>query len=60
MGSTIGELLLSLKFTGFKVPKVPQKIVRTDSLDPAGRLHAYMQVKSPVNVERNNALAYVR
>lgn len=50
----------STSASGFKVPKVPQKIVRTDSLDPAGRLHAYMQVKSPVNVERNNALAYVR
>lgn len=42
------------------MPKVPHKIVRTDSQDPAGRLHAYMHVKSPVHVERNNALASVR
>ncbi|KAK1384325.1 MUTL [Heracleum sosnowskyi] len=45
--------------SGSKVPKVPHKIVRTNSQDPAGRLHAYMQVKSPVHVQRNNALASV-
>lgn len=54
------EPLLLSKFTGFKVPKVPHKIVRTNSQDPAGRLHAYMQVISPVHVQRNSALSSVR
>ncbi|WOH00519.1 hypothetical protein DCAR_0519884 [Daucus carota subsp. sativus] len=50
----------STSASGFKMPKVPHKIVRTDSQDPAGRLHAYMHIKSPVHVERNSALASVR
>ncbi|KAL8125140.1 DNA mismatch repair protein MLH1 [Apium graveolens] len=50
----------STSSSGFKVPKLPHKIVRTNSQDPAGRLHAYMQVKSPVHVQRNNILATVR
>lgn len=34
--------------TGLKTEKVPvHKMVRTDSTDPAGRLHAYVQIKPP-------------
>lgn len=33
---------------GLKTEKVPvHKMVRTDSTDPAGRLHAYVQIKPP-------------
>ncbi|KAL2893494.1 DNA mismatch repair protein MLH1 [Bienertia sinuspersici] len=44
-----------------KSQKVPvQKMVRIDSLDPAGRLHAYMQVKPSTQLERNASLNSVR
>lgn len=51
----------SASVSGSILPKVPvHKIVRTDSQDPAGRLHAYLQVKPPIHLEGNNALASVR
>lgn len=44
-----------------KSQKVPvQKMVRTDALDPAGRLHAYMQVKPSTQLERDASLNCVR
>ncbi|XP_021845672.1 DNA mismatch repair protein MLH1 isoform X2 [Spinacia oleracea] len=44
-----------------KSQKVPvQKMVRTDALDPAGRLHAYMQVKPSTQLGRNASLNSVR
>ncbi|XP_057974528.1 DNA mismatch repair protein MLH1 isoform X2 [Malania oleifera] len=47
--------------SGSKLQKVPvNKMVRVDSLDPAGRLHAYLQVKPPCNPERNSGLNAVR
>ncbi|GAB4861470.1 DNA mismatch repair protein [Ancistrocladus abbreviatus] len=43
-----------------KSQKVPvQKMVRTDSLDPAGRLHAYLQVK-PSGQPESSTLNFVR
>ncbi|XP_028076390.1 DNA mismatch repair protein MLH1-like [Camellia sinensis] len=47
--------------SGTKLQKVPiHKMVRTDSLDPAGRLHAYLQVKLPSHHENNSSLTSVR
>ncbi|XP_059630762.1 DNA mismatch repair protein MLH1-like [Cornus florida] len=47
--------------SGSKLQKVPvNKMVRTDSLDPAGRLHAYLQAKAPGQLERNCSLTSVR
>lgn len=47
--------------TASKSQKVPvRKMVRTDSSDPAGRLHAYMQVKPSTQLERNASLNSVR
>ncbi|XP_028082454.1 DNA mismatch repair protein MLH1-like isoform X3 [Camellia sinensis] len=47
--------------SGTKLQKVPvHKMVRTDSLDPAGRLHAYLQVKPPSHHENNSSLTSVR
>lgn len=46
---------------GSKSQKVPvNKFVRTDSLDPAGRLHAYMQVMPGGHLEKNVTLNAVR
>ncbi|XP_047323377.1 DNA mismatch repair protein MLH1 [Impatiens glandulifera] len=46
--------------SGSKSQKVPvNKMVRTDSLDPAGRMHAYLQVK-PGNLEMSSNLNIVR
>ncbi|XP_057793659.1 DNA mismatch repair protein MLH1 isoform X2 [Salvia miltiorrhiza] len=46
---------------GTKPQKVPvHKMVRTDSQDPAGRLHAYMQVKHSSQMQGNSCLASVR
>ncbi|KAJ8442861.1 hypothetical protein Cgig2_022227 [Carnegiea gigantea] len=40
-----------------KSQKVPvQKMIRTDALDPAGRLHAYLQVKPSTQGEQNASL----
>lgn len=50
-----------LQLIGFKSQKIPvHKMVRTDSSDPAGRLHAYMQAKPGGTLEKNPSLAAVR
>lgn len=47
--------------SGPKSQKVPvQKMVRTDSLDPAGRLHAYLQAKPLTDLENSNSLTAIR
>ncbi|KAL0314100.1 UNVERIFIED_CONTAM: DNA mismatch repair protein MLH1 [Sesamum angustifolium] len=47
--------------SGSKSQKVPvQKMVRTDSQDPAGRLHAYLQVKPSSQLQGSSCLASVR
>ncbi|PON72536.1 DNA mismatch repair protein [Parasponia andersonii] len=47
--------------SGSRQLKVPvHKMVRTDSSDPAGRLHAYMQTKPHNHVEGNSSLTTVR
>ncbi|XP_022720170.1 DNA mismatch repair protein MLH1, partial [Durio zibethinus] len=44
-----------------KSHKVPvHKMVRTDSSDPAGRLHAYLYTKPQNQLEKNSSLAAVR
>ncbi|KAL6512140.1 DNA mismatch repair protein [Orobanche gracilis] len=47
--------------SGSKSHKVPvQKMVRTDSQDPAGRLHAYLPVKLSGQLQGSSSLASVR
>ncbi|XP_030952236.1 DNA mismatch repair protein MLH1 isoform X2 [Quercus lobata] len=47
--------------SGSKSQKVPvHKMVRTDSLDPAGRLHHYLQAKPRGPLENNPSLTAVR
>ncbi|CAL8107723.1 unnamed protein product [Prunus armeniaca] len=47
--------------SGSKLQKVPvHKMVRTDSSDPAGRLHVYLQPESCGHLERNTSLTAVR
>lgn len=47
--------------SGSKSQKVPvHKMVRTDSSEPAGRLHAYLQAKPRRSLENNPSLAAVR
>ncbi|XP_019199649.1 PREDICTED: DNA mismatch repair protein MLH1 isoform X2 [Ipomoea nil] len=47
--------------SGIKSQKTPvHKMIRTDSLDPAGRLHAYLQIKPSNNPERSSCLTSVR
>lgn len=47
-------------FVAQKSQKVPEhKMVRTDSRDPSGRLHAYMQMKSSNPLEKS-CLASIR
>ncbi|XP_020531791.1 DNA mismatch repair protein MLH1 isoform X1 [Amborella trichopoda] len=47
--------------SGSKTQKVPvHKMVRTDSLDPVGRLHTYLQVKPLGSQENKTDLASVR
>ncbi|CAN4112894.1 unnamed protein product [Withania somnifera] len=46
--------------SGMKSQTVPHKMVRTDTLDPSGRLHAYMQMKRPSNSERGSCLSSLR
>lgn len=44
-----------------KSQKVPvQKMIRTDALDPAGRLHAYLQLKPSTQAEQNASLNTIR
>ncbi|XP_008218934.1 PREDICTED: DNA mismatch repair protein MLH1 isoform X1 [Prunus mume] len=46
---------------GSKLQKVPvHKMVRTDSSDPAGRLHVYLQPESCGHLERNTSLTAIR
>jgi len=46
---------------GSRSLKVPvNKMVRTDSLDPAGRLHAYTQITSDRNLGMSASLNAVR
>ncbi|KAL3845674.1 hypothetical protein ACJIZ3_003077 [Penstemon smallii] len=47
--------------SGSKSQKIPvHKMVRTDSQDPAGRLHAYLQVKPPNHLKGSSGLTSVR
>ncbi|XP_075109414.1 DNA mismatch repair protein MLH1 [Nicotiana tabacum] len=41
--------------SGIKSQKAPHKMVRTDTLDPSGRLHAYVQMKPPSSSERGGS-----
>lgn len=51
----------NLAFTGTKSQKVPvSKMVRTDSRDPFGRLHAYMPDLSLSQHEKQSDLTSVR
>lgn len=46
---------------GSRLLKVPvHKLVRTDSLDPAGRLHAYTQIMSDRHLEKSASLNAIR
>lgn len=46
---------------GSRSQKVPvNKLVRTDSLDPVGRLHAYTQIMSDGHLEKSASLNAVR
>lgn len=46
---------------GSRSLKVPvHKMVRTDSSDPAGRLHAYTKITSDRNLEKSASLNAVR
>ncbi|XP_057469436.1 DNA mismatch repair protein MLH1 isoform X2 [Actinidia eriantha] len=58
---TIKDSPINLSASGVKSQKVPvRKMVRTDSLDPAGRLHAYLQVNPSSHSEKNSSLTSVR
>lgn len=51
----------SPKLSGSRSQKVPvHKVVRTDSQDPAGRLHAYLQVKPQSHLGKESDLTVVR
>lgn len=59
--TTSKEANLSPTPTGSRSQKVPvHKLVRTDSLDPAGRLHAYTQTKLDGHIEKSASLDSVR
>lgn len=59
--NTSKEINLSPMPTGSRSLKVPvHKLVRTDSLDPVGRLHAYTRIKSDVHLEKSASLNAVR
>ncbi|MED6132717.1 DNA mismatch repair protein [Stylosanthes scabra] len=59
--STSKEANLSSLPMGSRSQKVPvHKLVRTDSLDPAGRLHAYIQTKLDGHLEKRATLNAVR
>lgn len=48
-------------FVGQKSQKVPvHKMVRTDSQDPAGRLHSYLQVNPASQLQGSSCLTSVR
>lgn len=51
----------SWSVVGSRSQKVPvHKVVRTDSQDPAGRLHAYLQVKPQSHLGKESDLTVVR
>ncbi|KAK1276725.1 DNA mismatch repair protein MLH1 [Acorus gramineus] len=55
------KTMMVLFINGTKSQKVPvNKMVRTDSLDPAGRLHAYLPDKPQGENEKQSNLAAVR
>ncbi|XP_019441033.1 PREDICTED: DNA mismatch repair protein MLH1 isoform X2 [Lupinus angustifolius] len=59
--NTSKEVNLSPTTPGSRSQKVPvHKLVRTDSLDPAGRLHAYVQTKLDGHIEKTASLNAVR
>ncbi|XP_052201130.1 DNA mismatch repair protein MLH1 isoform X2 [Diospyros lotus] len=59
--ATTKDSSMNASASGIKSQKVPvNKMVRTDSQDPAGRLHAYLQVKPPSNYEQSSSLTSVR
>ncbi|KAH1255930.1 DNA mismatch repair protein MLH1 [Glycine soja] len=59
--NTSKEVNLSPMPTGSRLLKVPvHKLVRTDSLDPAGRLHAYTQIMSDRHLEKSASLNAIR
>nr|KYP45567.1 DNA mismatch repair protein Mlh1 [Cajanus cajan] len=59
--NTSKEINLSPMPTGSRSLKVPvHKLVRTDSLDPVGRLHAYTRIKSDGHLEKSASLNAVR
>lgn len=54
-------LVCVFELTGSKSQKVPvHKMVRTDSSDPAGRLHSYLYMKPQKHLETNSSLTAVR
>ncbi|XP_007020138.2 PREDICTED: DNA mismatch repair protein MLH1 isoform X1 [Theobroma cacao] len=58
---TNNESHLNPSPSGSKSQKVPvHKMVRTDSSDPAGRLHAYLYKKPQNHLEMNSSLTAVR
>ncbi|KAE8733459.1 DNA mismatch repair protein MLH1 [Hibiscus syriacus] len=58
---TKNDLDLGPSPSGSKSQKVPvHKIVRTDSSDPAGRLHAYLYNNTQKHLERDSTLTAVR
>ncbi|XP_031271298.1 DNA mismatch repair protein MLH1 isoform X2 [Pistacia vera] len=58
---TSKELQPKLLSPGSQSQKVPvHKMVRTDSSDPAGRLHAYLQTKPHKHLAENSSLTAVR
>ncbi|KAK8591783.1 hypothetical protein V6N13_031813 [Hibiscus sabdariffa] len=58
---TSNDLDVSPLPSGSKSQKVPvHKIVRTDSSDPAGRLHAYLYSNTQKHLERDSSLTAVR
>lgn len=59
--STVKDTPTCPSSSGTKPQKVPvHKMVRTDSQDPAGRLHAYLHVKHSSQLQGNSCLASVR
>ncbi|KMZ57672.1 hypothetical protein ZOSMA_83G00490 [Zostera marina] len=55
------EIAVNSQSSGQKTPKVPvNKMVRTDSKDPAGRLHSYWQDKHASQDDKRSELSCVR
>lgn len=61
LASALKSLVFICILVGTKPLKVPvHKMVRTDSQDPAGRLHAYLHVKHSSQMQGKSCLASVR